>query len=195
VSSYRHEGGERREIVVLFCRRGSRFRKLQSCKRSFGLSELGLSRLIPTYFFSHNTIHSTSRALFIESAEQTQSLDGDGDGDQSPSLNRENTATFIQQHRKSDGGGIRSAKPLPLLGPECIFHIYLGALCNLSGATSVFRILPECTCVCVSLYGIVFNTGMFAKKTDVLALRRLHGRKRPTPAQSSDSQISCQMKS
>jgi hypothetical protein len=39
--------------------------------RSFGLSELDLSRLIPVYLLSHNTIHSTSRALFIESAEQT----------------------------------------------------------------------------------------------------------------------------
>jgi hypothetical protein len=38
--------------------------------RSFGLSQLGLSRLILAYLLSHNTIYSTSRALFLESAEQ-----------------------------------------------------------------------------------------------------------------------------
>jgi hypothetical protein len=42
--------------------------------RSFGLSQLGLSRLIPTYFLSHNTIHSTSRAIFLESAERALRL-------------------------------------------------------------------------------------------------------------------------
>jgi hypothetical protein len=42
--------------------------------RSFGLSHLGLSRLIPAYLLSHNTIHSTSRALFLESAEQALCL-------------------------------------------------------------------------------------------------------------------------
>jgi hypothetical protein len=41
-------------------------------RESFGLPELGLSWLIPTYLLSHNTTHSTSRALFIESAEQTR---------------------------------------------------------------------------------------------------------------------------
>ena len=36
----------------------------------FGLSNLGLSRLVLAYLLSHNTIHSASRTLFIRSAEQ-----------------------------------------------------------------------------------------------------------------------------
>ena len=35
-----------------------------------GLSRLGLSRLVSTYFLSQNTIHSTSPILFMRSAEQ-----------------------------------------------------------------------------------------------------------------------------
>jgi hypothetical protein len=47
---------------------------LDATQRSFGLSQLGLSRLIPAYLLSHNTIHSTIRALFLESAEQALSV-------------------------------------------------------------------------------------------------------------------------
>ena len=39
----------------------------------FGSSWHGLSRFISAYFLSHNTIHSTSRTLFIRSAEQPPS--------------------------------------------------------------------------------------------------------------------------
>jgi hypothetical protein len=53
------------DIRLSFCYTSS-----EEAKRSFDLSQLGLSRLIPTYLLSHNTIHSTSRVLFLESAEQ-----------------------------------------------------------------------------------------------------------------------------
>jgi hypothetical protein len=38
----------------------------------FGLSRLGLFRLVLTYFFSHNTIQSNNRVLFILPVEQAQ---------------------------------------------------------------------------------------------------------------------------
>jgi hypothetical protein len=56
------------DIRLSFCYTSS-----EEAKRSFDLSQLGLSRLIPTYLLSHNTIHSTSRALLLKSAEQAPS--------------------------------------------------------------------------------------------------------------------------
>jgi hypothetical protein len=44
------------------------FRHLSLCAKDFEavrLAYLGISRLVLTYFLSQNTIHSTSRALFI----------------------------------------------------------------------------------------------------------------------------------
>jgi hypothetical protein len=42
--------------------------------RSFGLSQFGLSRLIPVYLLSHNTIHSTEH-YSSKSAEQAQIIE------------------------------------------------------------------------------------------------------------------------
>jgi hypothetical protein len=45
-------------------------------KEAVRLAYLGISRLVLTYFLSQNTIHSTSRALFILPAEHPQNLAG-----------------------------------------------------------------------------------------------------------------------
>ena len=46
----------------------------QQLMSMFGWSRFGLAWLITAYFLSHNTIQSTSRALFILPAEQAQSV-------------------------------------------------------------------------------------------------------------------------
>jgi len=74
-----HEHGRRLGKGVSICRLGNTehvgvaretVSAFPSSIRLFGCSALGLSRFISVYFLSYNTIYSTSRALFIRSAEQ-----------------------------------------------------------------------------------------------------------------------------